>query len=102
MSNVSHRPSVLFPGGCTVFIIVTFLQISKIPMILMTGHLIHIRRSTLLANSSFPILALQNGTRFTCLCSRTSVASGNALPFCGDTALFPLKHLHRALCGPET
>ena len=44
-----------------------FVQILKIPMTLMIGHLMHIPQTTLLANSNSPILVPQNGT-----CSRVS------------------------------
>lgn len=73
-------------------------------MILMTGRLIRIRHTTLSVNSNSQILVPQNGMCFTCFCSRTSMASGNALspPTLYVVLLHPsLKHKCRAFCGPE-
>jgi hypothetical protein len=67
MFNVSHRPCFTYML-VLIFIIVTFVQILKIPMILLIGHSMHIPQATLLANSSSPIPVPQNGT-----CSRVFV-----------------------------
>src|SRR5216683_2097896 len=104
MSNASHSP--FSPSSFLVVLtIVIHLQILKIQTILMTGHLIHTRQTTLLVNSSSPIQAPRNGACFFFFFhSRTSMAFGNGLyrVFRGDTPRSPLQYMCRSGHHPET